>query len=77
MYNTHSDSLPVWAIILLVLVLASQSMWLFRDARRRHKNYWFWGILGLTQCPTPLVAYWYIHIYRPWKKAKQEEDSQN
>lgn len=54
------DSLKITVLILAAIVLLCQSTWLFRDARKRSKYPWFWGIWGLIQCPMPLIFYWLI-----------------
>jgi hypothetical protein len=74
MPNESYHPIPWWAIALIVVILTSQSMWLFTDARRRQKNRWFWGIWGLIQCPMPILFYTYFHIYRPYRKSKQHNE---
>lgn len=59
--------LPIVAIILL-----SQSIYLFIDARKNGMNYWFWGIIGLIQAPMPLIFYLLVKRSR-----KKEEDELN
>lgn len=71
MPNEYYHPIPWWGIVLIAVIVMTQSMWLFTDARRRQKNRWFWGIWGLTTCPMPILLYTYFHIYRPYRKAKQ------
>lgn len=44
-------------IILVAVILLSQSIYLFLDARKRNYNYWLWGIVGLIQAPMPTLFY--------------------
>lgn len=59
MTQSPSD-LPWWAWLLVAALLLSQGTWLFLDARRRGARPWLWGLLGLVQCPMPLLLYWLI-----------------
>lgn len=70
-FETLKD-LPLWLLIALPIVLLAQSTWLFVDARKRTRLYWFWGIWGLIQTPMPLVLY--VLIYRvDWRRGKDAE----
>lgn len=42
---------------LVAVILLSQSIFLFTNARKNGHNYWLWGILGLIQAPMPLLIY--------------------
>jgi hypothetical protein len=44
-------------ILLVAIILLSQSIFLFLDARKRSHNYWLWGIVGLIQAPMPVLFY--------------------
>jgi hypothetical protein len=44
-------------IVLVAIILLSQSIFLFLDARKRSHNYWLWGIVGLIQAPMPVLFY--------------------
>lgn len=44
-------------IVLVAIILLSQSIFLFLNARKHNHNYWFWGIIGLFQAPMPLLVY--------------------
>ncbi|NHM31784.1 sigma-Y antisigma factor component [Neobacillus terrae] len=44
-------------IVLVAIILLSQSIFLFLDARKRSYNYWLWGIVGLIQAPMPVLFY--------------------
>lgn len=54
-------------IVLLAIILLSQGIFLFVDARKRGLHAWFWGIAGLVQFPLPILVY-YILIMRKNKK---------
>lgn len=55
--NGSIDEIPLFAWIVVVILLLSQSTWMFLDAKKYGHNYWLWGILGLIQFPTYLVIY--------------------
>lgn len=44
-------------LIAVAIILLSQSIFLYTDARRNGHNYWLWGIIGLIQAPMPLLIY--------------------
>ncbi|CAM3913686.1 hypothetical protein COLU111180_14120 [Cohnella lubricantis] len=54
------DNLTIAVLAVVPLLLLCQSTWLFKDARKRARYPWFWGIWGLIQFPLPLIAYWLI-----------------
>lgn len=62
----------VWFWLMVAAVLVTQSTWLFVDARKRGRGYWFWGLWGLIQCPLPLVAYWLFVRRGLWKLLKHK-----
>ncbi|PZD95690.1 sigmaY antisigma factor component [Paenibacillus sambharensis] len=64
--------LPVWALVVLPLVLLAQSTWLFIDARKRTKYYWFWGLWGLIQTPMPPLLY-ILFVRKGWKPGKRAD----
>ncbi|MDQ0196705.1 DUF5652 family protein [Paenibacillus wynnii] len=49
--------IPVVLVILIVLAVLLQGTCLFRNARRRGKRAWFWGLWGVTTVPMPTVVY--------------------
>ncbi|GGG09228.1 sigmaY antisigma factor component [Paenibacillus abyssi] len=57
--------IPIWQGALIVLILLSQSTWLFIDARKRGSYPWFWGMWGLIQFPGPLIFYW-LFVRKRW-----------
>ncbi|SFT17042.1 hypothetical protein SAMN05428962_4936 [Paenibacillus sp. BC26] len=61
-----------WEIALVVAVvglLVCQSSWLFKDAKKRSRYPWFWGIWGLIQFPMPLLCYLLI-VRVNWAKRR-------
>lgn len=50
-----------WQSLLLALLLLSQGLYLFYDARKKGRYAWLWGIAGLIQFPLPLLAYLIYH----------------
>lgn len=48
----------VWlAYPLIAILLLTQALWIFHDARKRGENAWFWGLLGLLNVPSSLIVY--------------------
>jgi hypothetical protein len=62
---THEITLP--GFIAIGLILLTQSIFLFIDARRNGHNYWLWGIIGLIQAPMPTLFYLFF-VRKVWKK---------
>ncbi|MDF9762980.1 MULTISPECIES: sigma-Y antisigma factor component [Peribacillus] len=58
------------ALIVCGVILLSQSIYLFVDARKNGFNQWMWGILGLIQAPIPLIFYLIV------KKIKKKEEDE-
>ncbi|MBO0961307.1 sigma-Y antisigma factor component [Neobacillus sp. MM2021_6] len=52
-----NKDLSLITVIGVVLILTTQSIYLFIDARKRNHNYWLWGIVGLIQAPMPTLFY--------------------
>lgn len=46
-----------WLYILIAVLLFSQALWIFFDARKRGENPWLWGLLGLLNVPSSLIVY--------------------
>ena len=46
-----------WVYLLLAILLFSQALWIFVDARKRGENAWLWGLLGLLNVPSSLIIY--------------------
>lgn len=73
MHKTNPESIPVWVIVLVACILLTQSLFLFIHSRRHTKYYWIWGIVGLIQSPGPLIAYWLVYIFWPWRKERLKD----
>jgi hypothetical protein len=54
-------------LALVALILLSQSIFLFTNARKHGHNYWLWGILGLIQAPMPLLFY-LLFVRKIWQR---------
>lgn len=61
-----------WFWLMVAAVLLLQSTWLFVDARKRGNGYWLWGLWGLIQFPSPLIAYWLFVRRGLWKRLKHK-----
>lgn len=62
----------VWPWLIIAFVLIAQSTWLFIDARKSGSMFWFWGLWGLLQFPTPLIFYWII-VRKGWFRRRRAE----
>jgi hypothetical protein len=58
-------------IVFVAILLLSQSLFLFFNAKKHQHNYWLWGILGLIQAPLPTIVY-LIFIRKIWKRDSME-----
>ncbi|MEQ2529616.1 sigma-Y antisigma factor component [Bacillaceae bacterium CLA-AA-H227] len=58
-------SLPL--VFMIGVILISQSIFLFINARKYGHNYWFWGTIGLIQAPMPTLFY-LLFARKIWKK---------
>lgn len=53
----NPNPVPWPLYILLAVLLFSQALWIFHDARKRGENHWLWGLLGLLNVPSSLIVY--------------------
>lgn len=60
--------------VFVAVILLSQSIFLFLDARKRGHNYWLWGIIGLIQAPMPLLIY-LLFVRRIFQKKARTKQS--
>lgn len=61
-----------WAIVAAsICVCLIQGIWMFRDAQKRGRFPWLWGLWGLISCPTPLIFYYFFVIRKDRKKNKK------
>lgn len=65
---TEEISIPL--LIVVAVILISQSIFLFLDARKHGHNYWLWGIIGLIQAPVPTLIY-LIFVKKLWQKKEK------
>ncbi|MDO6654526.1 MULTISPECIES: transcriptional regulator [Bacillales] len=52
---------------ILILLLLTQSMLLFVDAKKKGSYPWLWGIWGLIQLPMPTLFY-LLFVVWPYKR---------
>jgi NADH:ubiquinone oxidoreductase subunit H len=72
----HTAGLPLFVILVPVAaILLAQSIWLFLDARKRGRKYWFWGVWGLIQFPIPTLTY-FITMYLSQRQRPVETPEQ-
>lgn len=58
---------------LVIVIMLTQSTFLFIDAKKRNGFAWFWGIWGLITAPLPLLFY-FLFVIRPQKNKKKRRD---
>jgi hypothetical protein len=58
---------PAWVVVLVVLFVFCQGIWIFRDAQKRGRFPWLWGIWGMSNFPLPLIVYYFAVIRRDRK----------
>jgi len=63
--------IPAGWMILIIAALLLQGTWLFRNARKRGKRAWFWGLWGVTTVPTPTVVYLLVVIFPEVRKQRK------
>lgn len=59
----------IW--IFTVMLLLVQSTWIFLSARKRGKNPWFWGLIGLLNIPSSALLYYLFVIYPEKRKERK------
>jgi hypothetical protein len=57
---------------ILILLLLTQSMLLFLDAKKKGSYPWLWGIWGLIQLPMPTLFY-LLFVVWPYKRRLKKE----
>ncbi len=57
---------------ILILLLLTQSMLLFVDAKKKGSHPWLWGIWGLIQLPMPTLFY-LLFVVWPYKRRLKEK----
>ncbi|MBG9782590.1 sigmaY antisigma factor component [Shouchella lehensis] len=64
-------NIPLWAWIILGILLLSQSIYLYFKSQQNGQMKWFWGIWGVTHFPMPLVVYFiWTYLFKPIVKEK-------
>lgn len=48
---------PLYAWIIIGIILLVQGFWIFNDANKRGMNKWLWGLFGLLNSPSNLIMY--------------------
>ncbi len=61
---------------IVILLLLTQSTFLFIDAKKKRGFAWFWGIFGLIQFPMPTLFYLLFVILPHRKKRKNQTDNE-
>lgn len=64
-----TEQIITWTI--LALLLLTQSTVIFLSARKRGKNAWFWGFIGLFNIPSSALLYYFVVIFPERKKGRE------
>lgn len=54
-------------LVLVFIILISQSIVLFTNAKKRNRAAWLWGLLGIIQFPWPSVFYYFFVVRKDGK----------
>lgn len=65
------QDIPLWLWILIAVLLMLQGTFLFRDARRRGRKAWFWGLWAITTVPSPVLVYILVVILPERRRRKK------
>ncbi|HEY4430535.1 MAG TPA: hypothetical protein VGN87_05795 [Paenibacillus sp.] len=65
------QDVPLWAWLLIAVLLMLQGTLLFRDARRRGRKAWFWGLWAITTVPSPALVYLFVVILPERRRRKK------
>ncbi|PGM56845.1 transcriptional regulator [Bacillus sp. AFS053548] len=55
-------------LILVFIILITQSITLFTKAKKRNRSAWLWGLLGMIQFPWPSVFFYFLVVRKDRKK---------
>ncbi|MBD7937524.1 MULTISPECIES: sigma-Y antisigma factor component [Cytobacillus] len=66
------ENIDFYLLFFVAIILLSQSIFLFTNAKKNGMNHWFWGIIALIQAPVPLIFYFIVRNVR-----RKEEDELN
>jgi hypothetical protein len=65
------QNVPLWLWLLIAVLLMLQGTLLFRDARRRGRKAWFWGLWAITTVPSPALVYLLVVILPERRRRKK------
>lgn len=65
------QDIPLWLWVCIALAVLLQGTFLFRDAKKRGRRAWFWGLWGMTTVPSPVVVYLLIVILPDRRRRKK------
>ncbi|MGG0176888.1 transcriptional regulator [Bacillus sp. AFS029533] len=55
-------------LVLVFIILITQSITLFTNAKKRNRSAWLWGLLGMIQFPWPSVFFYFLVVRKDRKK---------
>ena len=55
-------------LVLVFIILITQSITLFTKAKKRNRSAWLWGLLGMIQFPWPSVFFYFLVVRKDRKK---------
>jgi hypothetical protein len=55
-------------LVLVFIILITQSITLFTNAKKRNRSAWLWGLLGMIQFPWPSVFFFFLVVRKDRKK---------
>lgn len=59
------------AMVIALCITIPQGIWIFRDAQKRGRFPWLWGLWGTLSAPLPIIFY-YIFVIRKDKKRNKK-----
>lgn len=69
--NPPRDPLQWVAVLCAFAITVPIGIWIFRDAQKRGRFPWLWGLWGIMSEPLPIIFY-YIFVIRKDKKHNQK-----
>ncbi|PRS01708.1 transcriptional regulator [Bacillus atrophaeus] len=60
----------IFIVVFAYLVVLSQGIFLFVDAKKRGRLAWMWGLIGLIQAPLPILCY-YFFVIKPDREKRR------
>ncbi|MET3193474.1 transcriptional regulator [Bacillus sp. OAE603] len=49
-------------LVLVFIILISQSILLFTNAKKRNRSSWLWGLVGMIQFPFPSIFFYFLVV---------------